>query len=91
MNEFTTLLLAILMLVNICFFTWLIIQCKSLSSGTIVMALAIAASYGIKVGVSYIAIAIAWVLRFGAVFLVLAFVLGIFPRRKGGKKEGRCI
>lgn len=84
MNEFTTLLLAILMLANICFFTWLIIQCKSLSSGTIVMALAIAVSYGIKVGVSYIAIGIVWALRFGAVFLVVAFVLGIFPRKKGG-------
>lgn len=80
MIEFTKIVLVISILFSTFFFVWLIIQCKSLLTGFTTACSAIAVCYAICKYAYYIALAIVWGVRFAMVFVIIAFVLGIFPR-----------
>ena len=69
------------MLIYTVFAVWMIVLCNNLLSGFIVTAAAIAGGYGIYQYASYIALGILWAVRLGAVIAILAFVLGIYPRK----------
>ena len=81
MKEFTSLVLFFLLSTSLIFFVWLIIQCKSLFSGFISTCTAFIVFYSICKFISYIAVAIIWGVRFAAVIGILAFVLGIYPKK----------
>ena len=80
MIEFTKIVLVISILFSTFFFFFFIIQCKSLLTGFTTACSAIAVCYAICKYAYYIALAIVWGVRFAMVFVIIAFVLGIFPR-----------
>ena len=80
MKEFTSIVFIVSECIGTCFFIWLIFQCKSLFSGFITACSAVAVCYAVYRYAFYIAEAIVWGVRFAAVFGIVAFVLGIYPR-----------
>ena len=81
MTEFTSLVLIVLTIISVCFFVWLIAQCKSLFTGFLSTCTAFLVCYYICKYAAYIAAAIIWSVRFAAVIAIVAFVLGIYPKK----------
>lgn len=86
MREFTEIVFVVSILFSTIFFVWLIIQCKSLLTGFAAACSAIAVCYVICKYAYYIALAVVWGVRFAIVFVIIAFVLGIFPRRTSSSR-----
>ena len=80
MKEFTFVVLIVSEFLVGIFSMWLIVLCKRLLTGFFTTCVSIAACYAVYTYASYIAEAIIWAVRFAAVFAVLAFVLGIYPK-----------
>ena len=81
MREFTLFIRMILTLFSSGVIIWLIAQCKSLYTGFISTCLGIIVCYAISRYASYIAEVIVWVVRFAVVIGIVAFILGIYPKR----------
>ncbi len=82
MEQFTMLVQCISILFIVGSFLWLIMCIKSLFAGFICTCSAITVCYLICRFSYYIAEGIIWGIRFSAVIAILAFIVGIFPRKK---------
>lgn len=80
MKELTFIVLIVSEFLVGIFSMWLIILCKHLFTGFFTTCTAIAACYAVYTYAFYIAEVVIWAVRFAAVFAVLAFVLGIYPK-----------
>ena len=80
MKEFTTIFVIACELLAEGFFIWLLIQCKSVFTGFMSTWTSVAVSFAIYRYSFYIALAVVWGVRFAAVFGIVAFVLGFYPK-----------
>ncbi len=88
MKEITWLTMLICIIIVTVLAAWLITLCKHALTGMFCACAAAAGNYYICCYASYIVSAVAWGIRFAIVFAIVAFVLGIFPRKKVYQQAG---
>lgn len=79
MNGFVSFTLIVSLIIYTAFAGWVITKCRSILSGVFVTAAAVAGGYCIYLYAGYIALSIIWIVRFAAVFAILAFIFGLYP------------
>ena len=82
MKKITWLTMLICIIIVTVLAAWLITLCKHALTGMFCACAAAAGNYYICCYASYIVSAVAWGIRLAIVFAIVAFVLGIFPRKK---------